>query len=98
MTGEIERLLDETGWRLLSALQQQARLSYSELGQHVGLSAPAVSERVRKRVNLRKKSEKKPGGQASLPDTFWESQKRKAKRQPVFVFWNGKQCLKEARL
>ena len=48
MTGEIERLLDETGWQLLSALQQQARLSYSELGQRVGLSAPAVSERVRK--------------------------------------------------
>ncbi len=48
MTGDIERLLDEIGWRLLSALQQQARLSYSELGQHVGLSAPAVSERVRK--------------------------------------------------
>ena len=48
MTGEIERLLDETGWQLLYALQQDARLSYSELGQKVGLSAPAVSERVRK--------------------------------------------------
>jgi Lrp/AsnC family leucine-responsive transcriptional regulator len=48
MTGDIERLLDETGWQLLYALQQQARLSYSELGQRVGLSAPAVSERVRK--------------------------------------------------
>ncbi|MBV9227954.1 MAG: Lrp/AsnC family transcriptional regulator [Chloroflexi bacterium] len=48
MTGEIERLLDETGWHLLYELQQQARLSYSELGQRVGLSAPAVSERVRK--------------------------------------------------
>lgn len=48
MTGEIERLLDETGWQLLDALQQQARLSYSELGQRVGLSAPAVSERVHK--------------------------------------------------
>lgn len=48
MTEEIERLLDETGWQLLSELQQQARLSYNELGQRVGLSAPAVSERVRK--------------------------------------------------
>jgi Lrp/AsnC family leucine-responsive transcriptional regulator len=48
MTGDIERLLDETVWQLLSALQQHARLSYSELGQRVGLSAPAVSERVRK--------------------------------------------------
>lgn len=48
MTDDIKRLLDETGWRLLSALQQHARLSYSELGQRVGLSAPAVSERVKK--------------------------------------------------
>ncbi|MBN9390816.1 MAG: Lrp/AsnC family transcriptional regulator [Chloroflexi bacterium] len=48
MSGEIERLLDETGWQLVCALQEDARLSYSELGQRVGLSAPAVSERVRK--------------------------------------------------
>jgi Lrp/AsnC family leucine-responsive transcriptional regulator len=48
MTGEIERLLDETGWQLLKALQEDARLSYNELGQRVGLSAPAVSERIRK--------------------------------------------------
>jgi|SRR5579859_3429830 len=46
MSGGIERSLDETGWQILDALQQQARLSYSELGQRVGLSAPAVSERV----------------------------------------------------
>ena len=48
MTEEIERLLDETGWQLLEALHQHARLSYSELGQRVGLTAPAASERVRK--------------------------------------------------
>jgi Lrp/AsnC family leucine-responsive transcriptional regulator len=48
MTGDLERLLDATGWQLLSALQEQARLSYSELGQRVGLSAPAVSELVRR--------------------------------------------------
>jgi len=48
MADDIERLLDETGWQLLFALQQHARLSYSELGQRVGLSAPAVSERVKK--------------------------------------------------
>ena len=34
----------------------------------------------------------------SLPDTFWESQKRKAKRQPDLVLWKGKQHVKEARL
>jgi Lrp/AsnC family leucine-responsive transcriptional regulator len=48
MTLESEKLLDETGWRLLHELQQDARLSYTELGQRVGLSLPAVAERVRK--------------------------------------------------
>lgn len=48
MTLEIEKLLDETGWHLLQELQQNARLSYSELGQRVGLSSPAVTERVRR--------------------------------------------------
>lgn len=48
MTLEIEKLLDETGWHLLRELQQHARLSYSELGQRVGLSSPAVAERMRK--------------------------------------------------
>lgn len=48
MTQDIERLLDQTGWQILHALQQQARLSYGEIGQRVGLTAPAVSERVRK--------------------------------------------------
>lgn len=48
MALEIERLLDETGWHILEALQENARLSYSELGQRVGLSSPAVAERVRR--------------------------------------------------
>lgn len=48
MAHDIERLLDETGWQLLAALQEHGRLSYHELGQRVGLTAPAVSERVRK--------------------------------------------------
>ena len=48
MTLEIEKLLDGTGWQILRALQQNARLSYSELGQRVGLSSPAVAERVRR--------------------------------------------------
>ena len=46
MALEIEKLLDDTGWRLLLALQQNARLSYSELGLRVGLSSPAVAERI----------------------------------------------------
>ncbi len=48
MALENERLLDETGWRILEALQDNARLSFSELGQRVGLSSPAVAERVRR--------------------------------------------------
>ena len=48
MTLDIERLLDETGWRILQALQENARLSFSELGLRVGLSSPAVAERVRR--------------------------------------------------
>ncbi|GCE11954.1 Lrp/AsnC family transcriptional regulator [Tengunoibacter tsumagoiensis] len=43
-----EYLLDETGWHILSELQKDARLSFPELGRRVGLSAPAVAERVRK--------------------------------------------------
>jgi Lrp/AsnC family transcriptional regulator, leucine-responsive regulatory protein len=48
MSLEKEKLLDETGWHLLQELQQNARLSYTELGQRVGLSLPSVAERVRK--------------------------------------------------
>jgi Lrp/AsnC family transcriptional regulator, leucine-responsive regulatory protein len=48
MTRAIERLLDDVGWRILAALQADARLPFSELGRRVGLSAPAVAERVRR--------------------------------------------------
>jgi len=40
--------LDETSWAILRALQQNARISYDELGKQVGLTSPAVAERVRK--------------------------------------------------
>jgi Lrp/AsnC family leucine-responsive transcriptional regulator len=43
-----ERLLDRTGLKILRALQENARLSLSELGRRVALSSPAVAERVRK--------------------------------------------------
>ena len=42
------RLLDETGWRILDALQANARIPFAELGRQVGLSARAVAERVAK--------------------------------------------------
>ena len=40
--------LDETSWRILDLLQENARIPFSELGRRVGLSAPAVAERVRR--------------------------------------------------
>ncbi len=43
-----EKLLDDVGWRILQELQQDARLSYAELGRRVGLTLPAVAERVRR--------------------------------------------------
>src|SRR5262245_8633924 len=39
-------LLDTTNLRLLEELQVDARLSHAELGRRVGLSAPAVAERL----------------------------------------------------
>jgi Lrp/AsnC family leucine-responsive transcriptional regulator len=48
MTNDSERLLDDTGWELLCALQENARISYAELGKRVGLTAPAVAERIRR--------------------------------------------------
>jgi Lrp/AsnC family leucine-responsive transcriptional regulator len=39
-------LLDQTDLRLLTELQANARLSLAELGRRVGLSSPAVTERV----------------------------------------------------
>lgn len=48
MTNESEKLLDETGWALLCALQENARASYADLGRLVGLTPPAVADRVRR--------------------------------------------------
>ncbi|MDQ3991922.1 MAG: Lrp/AsnC family transcriptional regulator [Actinomycetota bacterium] len=43
-----ERLLDETGWRILRELQEGARVTLSELGRRVALTPPAVAERIRR--------------------------------------------------
>jgi Lrp/AsnC family leucine-responsive transcriptional regulator len=45
---ETEHLLDDIGWNILNEMQQDARISFTELGRRVGLSTPAVTERVRK--------------------------------------------------
>jgi Lrp/AsnC family leucine-responsive transcriptional regulator len=41
-------LLDATNVRLIAELQDDARMSLAELGRRVGLSSPAVSERIRR--------------------------------------------------
>lgn len=38
--------LDSIAWKLIELLQQNARLSFAELGRKVGLSTPAVAERI----------------------------------------------------
>jgi Lrp/AsnC family leucine-responsive transcriptional regulator len=40
--------LDPIDWSILCELQHDARISYSELGRRLNLSAPATQERVRK--------------------------------------------------
>ncbi len=44
--------LDETDWHLIEALQDDARQSFTALGYAVGLSRPAVAERVRRLEDL----------------------------------------------
>ncbi len=48
MDPQVEKLLDRIGRNILDALQENARLSLARIGQKVGLSAPAVAERVKK--------------------------------------------------
>jgi Lrp/AsnC family leucine-responsive transcriptional regulator len=44
----LPELIDSVNLRLLQELQQDPRLSMSELGRRVGMSSPAVTERVRR--------------------------------------------------
>jgi len=38
--------LDASAWKILEALQTNARQSFAEIGRQIGLSTPAVAERV----------------------------------------------------
>lgn len=40
--------MDATDWSILTELQRDARLSLAELGRRIGMSTPAVAERVRR--------------------------------------------------
>lgn len=48
MTHNDENDIDATSWQLVQALQEDARLPFTELGRRVGMSSPAVAERVRR--------------------------------------------------
>lgn len=48
MNRQIERLLDQIGIKILVVLQKNARTPLARIGEKVGLSAPAVAERVKK--------------------------------------------------
>lgn len=41
-------MLDEIDLAILNSLQENARLPFAEVGRSIGLTAPAISERVRK--------------------------------------------------
>ena len=40
--------MDSLNWKILKCLQQNARMSNAEIGRRVGVSSPAVSERIKK--------------------------------------------------
>jgi Lrp/AsnC family leucine-responsive transcriptional regulator len=40
--------IDAVGWKILKLLQENARLSFRQIGEAIGLTAPAVAERVRR--------------------------------------------------
>jgi Lrp/AsnC family leucine-responsive transcriptional regulator len=47
----METSLDPTDCELLSIVQEDARLSFREVGRRIGMSTPAVAERIRKLEN-----------------------------------------------
>ena len=44
--------LDRIAWKIIEELQQNARISWAELGRRVGLTTPAVAERVHRLQKL----------------------------------------------
>lgn len=48
MSEDMSRLLDTIGRKILAELQNNGRMPFTELGKRVGLSTPAVMDRVRR--------------------------------------------------
>jgi len=44
--------VDDLSWKILSCLQQNARQSNTEIARKVGITSPAVAERIRKMEDL----------------------------------------------
>ncbi len=44
--------IDSLNWKILRCLQEKARMSNAEIGRQVGISSPAVSERIKKMEDL----------------------------------------------
>jgi Lrp/AsnC family leucine-responsive transcriptional regulator len=44
--------IDNLNWKILEALQKNARQSFAEIGRNVGLTSPAVAERVKRMEDL----------------------------------------------
>ncbi len=44
--------IDDLNWKILESLQENARISYADIGRKVGLTPPAVAERVKKMEDL----------------------------------------------
>ena len=41
-------LIDELNWKILECLQTNSRMSNAEIGRQIGMSSPAVAERIKK--------------------------------------------------
>jgi len=85
MVDHRERLLDPIGWRLIAASRQDARLTYSELGARVGLSAPAVAERMRRleEAGIMHGSRRRPAGRRSPRSSAATRPARGSARSPA---------------
>jgi Lrp/AsnC family transcriptional regulator, leucine-responsive regulatory protein len=46
------KVIDDLNWSILEELQKNARLSTTEIGRRIGLSAPAVADRIEKMEEL----------------------------------------------
>ena len=44
--------MDDLNWRILKCLQSNARVSFSSIGREIGLTPPAVAERVKKMEDM----------------------------------------------